>query len=177
MSEAVRARPWYAPRSPDEITTQPWLHPEAVKYLEELLQPDWSVLEHGAGGSTLWLAARAAKVVTVEHDQLWAMKVRELAPTNVTLLTQLPAKTLEPYDYDLFLIDGERSERGECLDRASMLVKRGGWVVLDNANRPAYAGQREGLREIAKLKARFDNNIPISHYFVTEFWRLSCGSE
>lgn len=162
-------KPWYAPRSPDEIIPYPWLHPAAVEYLENLLQPDWRVLEHGAGGSTLWLADRVVSVVTIEHDLGWSDKVRSLAPANVTILQSCPETP--DREYDLFFIDGEREQRGSYLAIAHLLVKAGGWVVLDNANRPEYQDQRAGLKKTAKLVARFDNNIPKSLYFVTEFWR------
>jgi hypothetical protein len=52
------------------------------------------------------------------------------------------------------------------------MVVPGGWVVLDNANRPEYEYERSLLPGWAKLAMRFDNNIAISHYFVTEFWQL-----
>jgi predicted O-methyltransferase YrrM len=143
------------------------------------------VLEHGAGGSTLWLAERVKVVVSIEHDLKWREQVRQLAPANVVMLTALPEPvrqvsgepdTMPLRDYDLLFIDGERMERGKCLKMTHLYVKPSGWVVLDNANRPEYAEEREGLRKYAKLKARFDNNIPCSKFFVTEFWQL-CVSE
>jgi predicted O-methyltransferase YrrM len=149
----------------------PWLHPAAVEYLEQLLQPDWWVLEHGAGGSTLWLAERVKHLVSVEHDPAWTLKVRELAPANVIIVSYLP--DFESHTYDLFFIDGERMERAACLKAAHLLVKPGGWIVLDNANRPEYAEERAGLKQHAKLEARFDNNIPRSLYFVTEFYKCA----
>lgn len=168
----VQDKPWYAPRRPEEMEAYPWLHPTAVEYLGELLRPNWRVLEHGAGGSTLWFADRAAKVVSIEHTLQWREEVRRVAPANVTLLESLPEAG---QIYNLFLIDGEREMRGRCINAAPLLVKPGGWVVLDNANRPEYADERDGLRAHAKLVARFDNNIPRSLYFVTEFWQ--CASE
>lgn len=171
MDKAID-RPWYLPRSPAEIIHYPWLHPSAVSYLEGLLRPDWRVLEHGAGGSTLWFAERVSKVVSIEHNPEWRMKVRELAPTNVALLETLPEAS---QDYDLFFIDGAPADRGHNIDAAHLYLKPGGWVVLDNANRPEYILERESLKDHAKMVARFDNNIPRSLYFVTEFWQ--CASE
>src|SRR3972149_5230763 len=159
--------PWYAPRSPEEIISQPWLHAAVIEHLEGLLRPDWKVLEHGAGGSTLWFAARVARVVSVEHSQAWRSKVRELAPANVSILEFLP---YPDRIYDLFFIDGERAARGACLRMAPDFVKPGGWIVLDNANRPEWHDEREGLAEVTKLQNRFDNNIPNSRFFVTGFW-------
>jgi predicted O-methyltransferase YrrM len=130
------------------------------------------VLEHGAGGSTLWFAGKVQHVITVEHNPEWRQKIQDLAPAhNVTVLERLPDLG---YVYDLFFIDGERAQRGNCLEMAHLYVRPGGWVVLDNANRPEYAQQREGLRQHARLIERFDNNIPRFHYIVTEFWQQIC---
>lgn len=159
---------WYAPRAPDEVIARPWLAPAAVAYFERLLNPEWRVLEHGAGGSTLWLAERVSAVVTIEHDFNWRDRVRQLAPANVAILAMPP----ESGAYDLFFIDGERAMRGPCLTLAPSLVRPGGWIVLDNANRPEYEQERAALFGRAKLIARFDSNIPRSSYFVTEFWQL-----
>lgn len=168
-----KVKPWYAPRSPDEILPYPWLHPHAVEYFEEILQPTWTVLEHGAGGSTLWLAERVKQVTSIEHDPYWRRKVRELAPDNVKVLSLKIAdgKGVLACGHDLFFIDGDRLERGTCLAMVDDFVMPGGWIVLDNANRPEYAEQREQLKSRAKLKARFNNNIPGSLYFITEFWQ------
>jgi len=164
----LKEKPWWAPRSPDEIVPVPWLHASAISYLEEIMRPDFRVLEHGAGGSTLWFAERAESVVTVEHDPAWREAIRNWAPSNVTLLTALD-HTLG--QFDLFFIDGEHEQRARCLEQAYKIVKPGGWVVLDNANRPEYVDEREAFAEHAVRVRYFDNNIPRSKYFVTEFWR------
>jgi len=169
--------PWYAPRSPDEIVAYPWLHASAVEYLEGILRPDWRVLEHGAGGSTLWFAERVAHVTTIEHDTQWRTRVRELAPDNVEVLARYfeAPFLVGACTHDLFLIDGDRDSRGHFIESAHLYVKPGGWIVLDNANRPEYAKERAEMAKHAELKARFDNNVPFSLYFVTEFWK--CASE
>lgn len=165
----VVEKPWYAHRTPDEIIPVPWMHTSAVSYLEEILRPDFRVLEHGCGGSTLWFAERVAAVVSVEHDPAWRDKVRSLAPANVTLLE---AFGHTGQVFDLFLIDGLREEREGCLLKAHVFVKPGGWVVLDNANRPEYEDARRMFSEHARLIERFNNNIPTkTSYIVTEFWR------
>jgi len=169
---------WFLPRKPEEITPYPWLHPGVVAYLESLLCPEWRVLEYGAGGSTLWFAERVAKVVSIEHNLEWRTKVRELAPGNVCLMDHYSnggPPPFEPHGYDLFFIDGDidgnTKTRGTCLETASMFVKPGGWVVLDNANRPEYRAERIKLAKQARLVKHFDNNCGVSMYFVTEFWQ------
>lgn len=162
---------WYIPSTPATVSTQPWLHPSATDYLERLLNSEWSVLEHGAGGSTVWFSERVKKVVSVEGDQRWRQFVREKAPANVVLLSGLP--TPKYPDYDLFFIDGDHEGRAQGLLQAHLYVRPGGWVVLDNANRPEYRRERLKFSECATLQMSFDNNIPISKYFVTEFWQCA----
>ena len=47
----------------------PWITFRAIDWLDAFLKPDMDVFEYGAGGSTLYLAKRARRVVSVEHDE------------------------------------------------------------------------------------------------------------
>jgi len=165
----MTSKPWYAPRDPKEIEPLPWLHPEAVEFFDSIVKPDWNVLEHGAGGSTLWLALRVKNVVTIEHDPEWRMNVRNNTPANVTLIEEIPSSK-QPL-YDCFFIDGAREERGPCILKAIELVVPGGWIVLDNSNRPEYANERRSLIFHSTLMKRTSHNVGESKYFVTEFWK------
>lgn len=49
----------------------PWLTFAAIDYLDRVLTPGSRVFEWGMGGSSLFLAQRAAEVVSVEHDPQW----------------------------------------------------------------------------------------------------------
>ena len=162
-------KPWYAFRKPDEIIPQPWLHPEAVTYFESILQPDFWVLEHGAGGSTLWLAERVKSVVTIEHDPGWQKKIHELAPDNVTMTSNIPQNGT--VIYDLVFIDGKRDERPDMLQRAEDLLRPGGWLVLDNAGRPEYQPARYQLFAWAQLVRKCGQSPARQDYLGTEFWR------
>lgn len=56
---------------------RPWLTFPAIRFLEQIVRKDMRVWEYGSGGSTLFFAARAGEVLSVEHDPEWAGKVRE----------------------------------------------------------------------------------------------------
>lgn len=58
------------------IDEQPWITFSAIDYLQSILTREMSVFEYGGGGSTLFFAKRAQRVVTVEHDPEWAAKLR-----------------------------------------------------------------------------------------------------
>ena len=161
---------WWQRSNTAEIKPIPWLSPRAVEYFESLLTPDMRVLEHGSGGSTLWLASRVESVVSIEQDQDWVGAVKNQAPQNVQVLMTLP-EFEQPYD--LLLIDGEPLEdRKKYLSSAMMLVRSGGIVILDNANRPQYAEERKVLQEYASSRFTVDTNEPGTSFLVTDFYRL-----
>lgn len=164
---------WFAPSRPDEIQPVPWLAPDVVEYLEEIVQPDFKVLEFGAGGSTLWFAERVKQVVSIEHDPDWQRVVQKNLTNGNRVLSQLNEMDFFSDRADLLLIDGEPiEERAYWIIGSPTLVKQGGWVVLDNANRPEYAEERETLKRHSKLIKTFDGNTQTGFkYLVTEFWR------
>lgn len=60
----------------------PWLAPAAIEILDNLLQKDMTGFEYGSGNSTLFLAARIRKLVSVEHDENWFKRVQGLLEEN-----------------------------------------------------------------------------------------------
>ena len=56
---------------------QPWVTYPAIDFLERHLTARHRVFEWGSGGSTLFFAARAGEVISVEHDRGWFEKVRD----------------------------------------------------------------------------------------------------
>lgn len=163
------SKTWYAPSDPASIKPRPWLSDDAIAYLESILTPDMNVIEHGSGGSTLWFAARVATVISYEYDADWYREVRKNAPDNVTLKLGTEPDYSEP-QFDLLLIDGEPVDtRALWIMSCPFYVKPGGWVVLDNANRPEYAKERDWLQVIAELK--FTSKLQGAH-LVTEFYKV-----
>lgn len=173
-------KPWWARSAPDELPAQPWLHPAVIAYLDELVCAKCRILEFGGGGSTRWLAARCREVVTVEENPNYYAALSIDTPANVTLRlhqgAELPKGLGGPFD--LLLIDADPIEhRAVYLLNALELVRGGGIVVLDNANRPEYAKTREWLRQKVAHYVTFEVNPPNHLYCVTEFYRLQGGSD
>lgn len=56
----------------------PWVTYSAMVWLRKVVQPGMSVFEFGSGGSTLFFARIGANVISVEHDEAWATKLRAL---------------------------------------------------------------------------------------------------
>ena len=73
---------------------EPWLTPDAIRALKELLASDFKGLEYGSGRSTVFFAKLLSRLTSVEHDPEWYKQVKELLAKesidNVTL------KLIEP---------------------------------------------------------------------------------
>ena len=126
----------------------PWMDPREMAVLEKLLTRDARVLEFGAGGSTLWLAARTREVHSVEHEKEWANKIAATVPENVTVHWRQPAFAHRRYEpaqpgqfagyiavprqlgvmFDVCLVDGRA--RIECALAAAPWLKPGGWLLF-----------------------------------------------
>jgi cellobiose-specific phosphotransferase system component IIB len=127
----------------------PWLGYRAIRRLDALIEPDWTVLEFGSGMSTAWLARRCRAVVTIESNERWVQTVgehlRKEQLTNVDLrVVAVPQDDAGSYGealsdcadhgFDFALIDGNR--RDLSMEAALTLVKAGGYVFLDNTDMP-----------------------------------------
>lgn len=128
--------------------TRPWWTPDAVEFVDSILTPESRVLEFGCGGSTVWLAARAAHVISVDNSEKWIEKIRPLCPyVDLRLMTRPYFHVCNGFDdetFDLVIVDGR--DRVECFLAAVRLVKPGGWIMLDDASRERY---REAWESVA----------------------------
>jgi predicted O-methyltransferase YrrM len=144
----------------------PWWTFPAIDAVERWIaarKGDVRVFEYGSGASTVWLARRAAHVVSVEHDASFAkiaapmlalpnVELRVIEPVRASATARAPSgrSGYEDCDfsayvdsiadgaarYDLVIIDGRA--RAACLGRAWDCLEAGGLVVFDNTNRRRY---------------------------------------
>jgi hypothetical protein len=133
---------------------RPWLAPQAVQFLERIIEPGWVVAELGAGASTAWFGRRAGRVLSLESDPSWADQV-EATLTRVGLrnvevhlvplgefddaLARVAAKT----PFDLIVVDQLERETGarvESIRRGWQFVRPGGYLVLDDSDWATNAG-------------------------------------
>lgn len=147
----------------------PWLGYRAIAHIESLLQPDWKVLEFGAGASTLWFAKRCAFVLSIEWEQPWRDEVcRQLREANVqnAECRQRDDSVYHVIDdrpdgsFDFALVDGR--QRALTARTAWRLVKSKGWIYYDNSDKSG-AEVRDG--ETFLLEKSKDSPTP-PRYFV-----------
>jgi predicted O-methyltransferase YrrM len=139
---------------------RPWIVPAAIGWLRRRIRSDWSVLELGAGRSTSWFARRAGRVVSLEDNGFWVEQTRErlaeLRLENVDL-RQLPVEQfaaevegLPDSSFDLVVMDfleAPAVTRIDVLKPAMKKVRPGGLLLLDDSDRPGYAGAFELLAD------------------------------
>ena len=106
----------------------PLLTKKTLKFLKDFLaqKPDAKVLEFGSGDSILWLSQFTKNLVSIN-------------PVNLKLLPR-PYKTIcEEFPnkfFDLIIIEG--CDRVECLEASIRILKRGGVLMLDDAQKESY---------------------------------------
>jgi len=82
----------------------PWITFSAIRFLEKILNREMIVFEYGIGGSTIFFAQRVRKVVSIEHDDEWALAVnRHLMQegydnVEVNFVPPLPDASLKDLD-------------------------------------------------------------------------------
>jgi predicted O-methyltransferase YrrM len=128
----------------------PWLAPDSVRLLNELIKPTDIGLEFGSGRSTNWLAQRMQHLTSVEDNKAWFdivdTQLKGSNRSNVDYLFKDSQNNGKPensdyckvvekfsdHSLDFVLVDG--SHRGILMLLCAPKVKVGGMLVLDNAN-------------------------------------------
>ena len=150
----------------------PWYTYPAIEYLSALDFREKSIFEFGAGVSTLFWAARAKSVVSVEDDERWFRKVEATAPPNVTLsfepdLSVFPDVIRRAGTFDVIVVDGPARGRTrlKCCRAALERLRPGGVIILDNSD--WLPESSELLRTSGLLEIDFTGFAPICAHVQT----------
>jgi len=163
--------PWWRSfyqREPLNLDALPWLTFPAIEFLKHAIRPNWKVFEFGSGASTIFFARRCKEVYSIEHDLVWAERVKAALncmglsncrlqhvppiarpPNHEIYHSQFPG--YEDYDFENYVTsidhhaDGSLDlvlVDGRCRDaslrRAMRKVRPGGVLILDNTERSRY---------------------------------------
>lgn len=138
----------------------PWVTYSFIDFIKERISKAHSVFEFGSGNSTLFYAAHAGKVISVEHDEEWYRKMERLKIGN----SELIYKTLEiggeycraplnlSQKFDIIIIDGR--DRVNCCKNCLNALSDSGVLVLDDSEREEYAQgiiflQEQGFKHLS----------------------------
>jgi predicted O-methyltransferase YrrM len=127
----------------------PWYTYPAIDFLAQRNFKNRNVLEFGGGQSTLWWAARARSVLTIEENSDWYERLRSQIGSNVTL-HHLPADRAtgavtsiksaidaSPVRaFDVIVVDGHL--RRKLTGLAFSYLGPGGALLLDNSERYGF---------------------------------------
>ena len=132
----------------------PWLPDEAKIFISEYLSSisvtgiEPTVLEFGCGDITFWLAQFTHNLVAVEHEAERYWRIRNALYEDKSIETK-PSIQLRPLPYhdtctcfedgkvDLCMVNGRN--RTKCTMAAKRIIRPGGWIILNNADRIRYS--------------------------------------
>lgn len=124
----------------------PWFTYPAIQFLLMKNFAGRSVLEWGAGQSTLFWAQRASSVTSMEEDPNWYSELLKKLPSNASLhLTKRDLSNadvvLKGRQFDIIVCDG--LDRFLCAERSIPLLKSDGAIIIDNSD--GNQGPRPGF--------------------------------
>lgn len=135
FSAVLRVTTGYRPQMPT-------ISFRATRAISSLIEKDWKIAEFGSGMSTPWLGRRCGFLLSIESDEHWYRKVREMLREGS--LDHVRYELREPARYcdlsgdsdgyfDFALIDG--LDRAGCVRSVAPKIRRGGWIYLDNSDK------------------------------------------
>lgn len=135
----------------------PWLTYPFISLLEERLKSDFVVFEYGSGNSTLYFAQRVKEITSIEHNEVFYIKMKQRMPKNVNYQFYELHKDDYPNSirnenkkFDIVVIDGR--ERVNCCKVAVDYLKEQGVIIFDNSIRPRY---KDGFNFLIKNGFRY----------------------
>lgn len=144
----------------------PWYTFPAIEYLVGI---DWSkkrVLEFGSGYSSLFWAARAERVWSVENDEEWYTSISSQMPTNATVDLRCDKDSYISHAqqiggmFDLIIVDG--AHRLDCVRTCLPALADDGLLIFDNSDWHPQSTQY--LREAGLIQIDFTGLGPINRY-------------
>lgn len=154
----------------------PWYTYPAIEYLSQFDYSGKKIFEYGCGNSSLFWAARAAFVTSIEDNPQWFDKWRkEFRAPNLEILLRGEGKdyenaVFEKEDmYDVIVIDGKRREK--CGVAAVRKLAPGGVIILDDSDRintsMEYVNTVKELKKADLFQVDFYGFCPMNNYTKT----------
>ncbi len=131
------------------------LNRSVLDFMASALTPESFVLEFGGGWSSKWFADRCGNLIVIETSSKWARIIsEELMGRGYIFVPRLGLHYLNDVNQklgavraDLILIDGIERMRYLSVMAAWPLLKPGGWLVFDDAQRDQHLNSITWLRK------------------------------
>ncbi len=162
----------------NDLNPNPWYTYPAVEYLKQLDFRDKRVFEYGCGHSTLFWAARAQHVVSVEHNREWYETMASRVPTSCQVIfepeSNAYASTIDEFHdgFDVIVVDGLVTGRTrlKCAKAAVRRLRPGGMIILDNSDWLPESSRY--LRTSGLIEIDMTGFAPINDYTCTTSFYL-----
>jgi predicted O-methyltransferase YrrM len=151
----------------------PWLTYAAVDFLDQIVSPEATVLEIGAGASTRFWVQRGNHVVALEGDLTYCASLADSLDTARCQLIHVSSSDAvrdlcRSYGslgqtFDVVIADAF-SPRGLYLADAASLVRPSGILVVDNADREEVSQALPPIQEQGFYRLDFFGIGPINKY-------------
>lgn len=143
----------------------PWITYPALEYISQIDFSDKTILEWGAGNSSIYFSKRFKHLTSVEHNKNWFMKVKEFGLKNQNLIHADENNYLSVVqdletNFDVVLIDAIM--RDECVAIAPTILNDNGLIILDNSDR--HPDLCERLRKENFIQVDMHGFGPINNY-------------
>lgn len=137
----------------EDNKVNPWLGRTVIDVIKKHLNDTLNVFEWGMGNSTLFWSQYVNEVISVDHDQKWYQRMKEIEPQNADCrwvkLEYGGDYCKEIYntdiEFDIIMIDGR--DRVRCAMNAVDKLKSNGVIIWDNTEREFY---QEGIDFLKK---------------------------
>jgi hypothetical protein len=166
---------------------QPSLPNDAILFLQHNINSDCIGFEFGCGSSTFWFAKLSKYVYSVESDKAWYDEVNSKCLSNGITNVQVFNVVCEMkytfendseiggnYDtysdcisnidtlFDYIVVDGVA--RSLCIKKSIEKLKSGWYLIIDNAERPAYWDAMSYIPKTWEL-IEFSNHLDTTKIF------------
>lgn len=166
----------------------PWFTFPAVEAIKNWDLSNKRVFEYGSGYSTLFWAARAKEVISIEHHPDWHEKISKLAPMNARIILAAITQKADEYHptpetreqfrqyseairdfgiFDVIVVDGYAKSRVryQCAQSGLPQLAATGLIILDNSDwLPATARY---LRQAGLIEVDMSGPVPGNEYCQT----------
>ena len=141
----------------EDMNKQICLNKSVLDFMESKLTRESFVLEFGGGWSSKWFADRCGNLIVIETSHEWANVIANelegrghifVPRVGLQYVTDV-SKKLKGVTADLILIDGIERMRLASTIVAWPLLKPGGWLVFDDAQRSRHLASVQTMRETA----------------------------